>query len=143
MFESIIFSIISSGIFFTAIVLLMDRHHASQYYKGDITDHFDGKKFYNISWSAGEVFRMTTTEEEFFGKKHKNGFLSFYKWILNQRISLWKDRPITPVKPIIRHDGTSTRVTYIGHATLLIQTHGINLLTDPVWSKRASPVQWA
>jgi hypothetical protein len=121
----------------------MDRHHASKYHKGDITDHFDGKKFYNISWSAGETFRMTETEEEFFGKKHKNGFLSFYKWILNQRISLWKDRPITQVKPITRHDGASTLVTYIGHATLLIQSHGINLLTDPVWSKRASPVQWA
>jgi hypothetical protein len=143
MFESIVLSIISSGLFFTIVVLLMDRHHASRIHKGKITDHFDGKKFYNISWNAGETFRMTETEEEFFGKKHKNGFLSFYKWILNQRISLWKDRPITPIKPTIRHDGMSTRVTYIGHATVLIQTHGINLLTDPVWSKRASPVQWA
>lgn len=108
-----------------------------------MSDHFDGQKFYNIRWNAGETFRMTETEEEFFGKKHKNGLLSFCKWILNQKISLWKDRPITPVKPEKKHDGATTQVTYIGHATVLIQTHGINLLTDPVWSKRASPVQWA
>ncbi len=143
MFESIVLSIVSSGFIFTIAVILMDRHHGSKRHRGGVSDHFDGKKFYNISWNAGETFRMTETEEEFFGKKHKNGLLSFCKWILNQKISLWKNRKITPVKPAIRHDGTTTRVTYIGHATVLIQTHGINLLTDPVWSKRASPVQWA
>ena len=31
------------------------------------------------------------------------------------------------------------RVTFINHATTLIQLDGINLLTDPVWSERASP----
>lgn len=31
----------------------------------------------------------------------------------------------------------------IGHATLLIQIAGLNLLTDPVWSDRASPVAFA
>ena len=31
-------------------------------------------------------------------------------------------------------------VTWIGHSTLLIQINGFNILTDPVWSKRASPL---
>ena len=31
----------------------------------------------------------------------------------------------------------------VGHATLLIQAGGLNFLTDPVWSDRASPVQFA
>jgi L-ascorbate metabolism protein UlaG (beta-lactamase superfamily) len=35
------------------------------------------------------------------------------------------------------------RVTMVGHATLLIQVAGINMLTDPVWSRRASPVSFA
>lgn len=35
------------------------------------------------------------------------------------------------------------RVTLIGHATALIQLDGLNVLTDPIWSERASPVQWA
>ncbi len=34
-------------------------------------------------------------------------------------------------------------VTWIGHATVLIQHQGINVLTDPVFSDYASPVQWA
>jgi N-acyl-phosphatidylethanolamine-hydrolysing phospholipase D len=34
-------------------------------------------------------------------------------------------------------------VTWIGHATALAQLGGINLLTDPMFSERASPVQWA
>jgi N-acyl-phosphatidylethanolamine-hydrolysing phospholipase D len=33
--------------------------------------------------------------------------------------------------------------TWIGHSTVLLQVGGLNVLTDPVWSERASPVQWA
>lgn len=32
------------------------------------------------------------------------------------------------------------RVTWIGHATMLVQLPGLNVLTDPVWSDRCSPV---
>lgn len=32
------------------------------------------------------------------------------------------------------------RVTWVGHATHLIQLPGLNLVTDPMWSSRASPV---
>lgn len=34
------------------------------------------------------------------------------------------------------------RITWIGHSTLLIQVDGYNILTDPVFSERASPVQY-
>ena len=34
-------------------------------------------------------------------------------------------------------------VTWIGHATMLVQASGLNVLTDPVFSSRASPVQFA
>jgi N-acyl-phosphatidylethanolamine-hydrolysing phospholipase D len=34
-------------------------------------------------------------------------------------------------------------VTWVGHSTLLIQLEGVNLLTDPHWSPRASPLSWA
>ncbi|MDR1462429.1 MAG: MBL fold metallo-hydrolase [Azoarcus sp.] len=33
-------------------------------------------------------------------------------------------------------------ITFVGHATFLIQTPTANILTDPMWSGRASPVQW-
>ena len=34
------------------------------------------------------------------------------------------------------------RVTWIGHSSFLLQIGGRNLLTDPVWSRRASPISW-
>jgi hypothetical protein len=33
-------------------------------------------------------------------------------------------------------------VTWLGHASCMIQVDGKQILTDPVWSKRPSPVQW-
>ena len=33
-------------------------------------------------------------------------------------------------------------VTWIGHASMLVQASGLNVLTDPIFSKRASPVQF-
>lgn len=33
-------------------------------------------------------------------------------------------------------------VTFINHATVLIQLPGLNVLTDPVWSRRVSPLSW-
>jgi N-acyl-phosphatidylethanolamine-hydrolysing phospholipase D len=34
-------------------------------------------------------------------------------------------------------------ITWVGHATMLVQANGLNVLTDPVFSERASPVQFA
>lgn len=34
------------------------------------------------------------------------------------------------------------RVTWVGHSTLLLQLGGLNVLTDPIWSRRASPIRW-
>lgn len=33
-------------------------------------------------------------------------------------------------------------MTWVGHATALLQLGPLNVLTDPVWSERASPFQW-
>jgi L-ascorbate metabolism protein UlaG (beta-lactamase superfamily) len=33
-------------------------------------------------------------------------------------------------------------LTFVNHATFLIRSDRLAILTDPVWSKRASPVQW-
>jgi L-ascorbate metabolism protein UlaG (beta-lactamase superfamily) len=45
---------------------------------------------------------------------------------------------VETVQPAPQVDGL--RITMVGHATLLIQVAGLNILTDPVWSTRASPV---
>ena len=43
----------------------------------------------------------------------------------------------------LRANTTAPTVTWIGHATLLFQLDGVNILTDPQWSERASPVTFA
>jgi N-acyl-phosphatidylethanolamine-hydrolysing phospholipase D len=41
-----------------------------------------------------------------------------------------------------RAEDGELRITWVGHSTFLIQIGGLNFLTDPHWSSRASPVQW-
>ena len=43
----------------------------------------------------------------------------------------------------LRANGHHPTVTWVGHATLLIQLDGVNVLTDPHWSERASPLPFA
>jgi N-acyl-phosphatidylethanolamine-hydrolysing phospholipase D len=51
----------------------------------------------------------------------------------------------TPPVPVandgaaLRANGSEPTVTWVGHATLLIQLDGVNILTDPIWSARAGP----
>jgi N-acyl-phosphatidylethanolamine-hydrolysing phospholipase D len=40
----------------------------------------------------------------------------------------------------LRANGTHPTVTWIGHSTFLVQLGGVNILTDPHWGHRASPV---
>ncbi len=41
-----------------------------------------------------------------------------------------------------RANGTDLGATWIGHSTVLLQFGGLNVLTDPVFSQRAFPLQW-
>jgi len=57
--------------------------------------------------------------------------------------------PKTASFPVLANDGHALResrgeptVTWVGHATLLVQLDGVNILTDPHWSARASPVSF-
>jgi L-ascorbate metabolism protein UlaG (beta-lactamase superfamily) len=59
--------------------------------------------------------------------------------------SRWPDRVenkgIPTLHEPLQHDDIA--VTFVNHATFLIQINGITVLTDPIWSERASPVHWA
>ena len=48
---------------------------------------------------------------------------------------------VQPQVPPPLNDGTAI-VTFIGHATFLIQTAAGNILTDPMYSERAGPLTW-
>lgn len=95
-------------------------------YDGPVSDHFDGRVFHN--------------EEPF---PHDFGDLLGY---LAQRDSIeWPvDPELPPVeKPVPEIGGGGLRITWVNHATMLLQADGLNLLTDPIWSERASPVSFA
>ena len=54
--------------------------------------------------------------------------------------------PLPLVNPVPFWDtppSSGLRVTWLGHSTLLIEIDGVRILTDPVWSNRASPLPFA
>jgi hypothetical protein len=55
------------------------------------------------------------------------------------RRARWPARIDDVPKQVPARDGASAVVTFIGHATLLIQTEDGNVLTDPMYSERAGP----
>jgi L-ascorbate metabolism protein UlaG (beta-lactamase superfamily) len=72
-------------------------------------------------------------------------FTDFLRWILHREMGEWSRfaalEPGPP--PPERVEGSELRVTFVNHSTFLLQTAGQNLLTDPVWSERVSPVSFA
>jgi len=109
------------------IYLLVNRALSAPRYSGQTTDHFDGRKFHNPEGPA------------------RRGFLGFLRWKLSGKRGEWnkwtESQAGTP--PPRRVDEDKLRITFINHATVLIQTGGLNILTDPIWSDRASPFTWA
>jgi L-ascorbate metabolism protein UlaG (beta-lactamase superfamily) len=74
----------------------------------------------------------------------EHGFSQLWKWVRNRKPGPWRKWiPSTPgPKPPAIVKGDQLRVTFVNHATVLIQTEGLNILTDPVWSRRVSPVSF-
>lgn len=97
-------------------------------YQGPKSDHFDGKRFSNIDGIRAR------------------GFFDIIKWALTEEPGEWEELSEKQASfgepPRARIEDDSIHVTFINHATFLIQTGGLNILTDPIWSLRASPFQW-
>ena len=79
----------------------------------------------------------------------KPGALDFLNWQWNRWWAGLPRPPEAPIEPVepdlerIRGNPEDVRVTWIGHATVLLQIEGVNVLTDPQFSQRASPVSFA
>lgn len=68
----------------------------------------------------------------------------FMKWSFGNDVRVPWDEPYThDVFPLTPYNETqSARVTFINHATTLIETPGLTLMTDPQFARRASPVSF-
>jgi L-ascorbate metabolism protein UlaG (beta-lactamase superfamily) len=103
----------------------------SRYYHGPVSDHFDGQRFFDPHGAPlrgrGDV-RRWMLDRYWRGTKAK-----------------WPAAAPSPYadRPPARVEGAACRVSYVGHASFLLQTGGLNILLDPVWSERASPVRFA
>jgi N-acyl-phosphatidylethanolamine-hydrolysing phospholipase D len=53
------------------------------------------------------------------------------------------EAPRVPGDSVLLAGNPAPTVTWIGHATLLVQLEGVTILTDPHWGERASPLSWA
>ena len=88
--------------------------------------HFDGKRFYNPeaqqASGLGGVIRWQLTSHP----ERSPKFIA----------------DVEPSKPPACVEGPELRVTMVNHSTVLLQERTGNILTDPIWSERASPLSW-
>jgi L-ascorbate metabolism protein UlaG (beta-lactamase superfamily) len=85
------------------------------------SDHFDGKRFVNPTGSAGQPFSAVP------------------RMLLEPRTP-WPARIDEAPRRPPELESAAAVLTFIGHATFLIQTAAGNILTDPMYSQRAGPL---
>jgi L-ascorbate metabolism protein UlaG (beta-lactamase superfamily) len=89
-----------------------------------LSDHFDGDRFFNPTLPHGfaptfhSVFKMSREPRS-----------KWPTWVENLAMPRLNEK-LAP---------GDVAITFVNHATFLIQTGGLAILTDPVWSERASP----
>ncbi len=98
---------------------------AAPAYTGQTSDHFDGTHFANrqpMKKTAGDMLRL--------GWGALSEAAEWPEWVEIEQQKVPRERV-----------DDSLSVTFINHATFLIQVDGLNILTDPVYSERVSPSQ--
>jgi L-ascorbate metabolism protein UlaG (beta-lactamase superfamily) len=134
-------------ILFGLAVTIVPRFLDRIYYRGPATDHFDGERFHNPG--VDDTVRPPT-----------GGSRAGFFWnMLTRRDGrpAWPESvPVTPAAPSAllqpympppvyaaaspeEEAQTPMVATWVGHATVLVQTPGLNILTDPIWSDRTGP----
>src|SRR6185503_11843778 len=75
----------------------------------------------------------------------RKGFKDFLKFLWGwDRVGARFEAPMAAPDPgFLAANRTRPTLTWIGHATFLVQVGGLNVLTDPHFTRRASPLRWA
>lgn len=90
------------------------------------SDHFDGDHFFNPV------------------SNHLKSFWDLMKWKMSSTPEQWPEKVSNKNHSMRRiMKGEKSNITFINHATFLIQFNDLNVLTDPMYSERASPVSFA
>jgi len=99
----------------------------SKKHKFTVSDHCDGERFSNAH-----------------GIKLKNSLRNILKWKFQHKKTPWPAFIADHVEPRLPSEvkADQVAVSFVNHATLLIQFSELNILTDPVFSKRVSPLSW-
>jgi L-ascorbate metabolism protein UlaG (beta-lactamase superfamily) len=90
-----------------------------------VSDHYNGKTFFNP------------------GVKIRKSFLQLMKMLRERRRKrkTWPKFVLNTATPQLANklDHTQAAITYVNHASHLIQLQNLNIITDPIFSKRAGP----
>jgi L-ascorbate metabolism protein UlaG (beta-lactamase superfamily) len=100
------------------------------YYRGPAGSHYDGERFFNPGPApeAGSHGGPTRFLNRMLGGDDR---------------AVWPAQvPVRQTRPPPRVAGDGMLVTWVGHATVLVQAAGLNILTDPIWSERPSPISF-
>ncbi len=93
--------------------------------KSNLSDHFDGQKYFNPKGSPPKSFS------------------DFLKWQWTRQKTQWPDfiDDVIQIQTIAKSEN-EINIVFVNHATVLIQIGELNILTDPIWSERASPISF-
>jgi L-ascorbate metabolism protein UlaG (beta-lactamase superfamily) len=118
---------ILSFIFLSLIIsFIIGCKSSKNVYSGEVSNHYNGKKFVNTN-----------------GNK-ENGLKEVFKFLRTRKPGVWtKDYETYSRDTLIENNDTDNiKLIFVNHSTFLIQLDSLNILTDPIWSDRCSPVQW-
>ena len=96
------------------------------------SDHFDGQHFFNPRSGPSPAAAP-------------RGFAQVLQWRMGSKRAVWPEHVANgsfPAPPASVPPGQMA-VTFINHSTFLLTLPGAVVLTDPIFSQRCSPVQWA
>jgi L-ascorbate metabolism protein UlaG (beta-lactamase superfamily) len=120
------------------------------YYRGPVSDHFDGQRFFNPDGEQGTggaskrtpigmAWRMMTLKDQAAWPAH-------VATVPGYPAAAGVTCPLVPARMVenwarctAKPDPRRMFVTWIGHSTVLVQAGGINILTDPIYAERAGP----
>src|SRR5581483_12215795 len=112
---------------------MMDERRRTPHHTPKETAHRGPNGRFRNPWPGGEP----------------NGLTQFLRWRRERRAAPPPADPdpstfarATPSFRTPRASEGEISATWVGHSTVLVQLGGLNILTDPIWSDRASPLSW-